>query len=129
MTSKLPSLAQATATSRRSLRAPVSAAASSRITSDASNSFTGSAASLFAPNVFSAPARAPHVQTQLSSNTRVKFLQAHIPLDDMTLDATHLVLGFTSAIAVPLASPILPPTSLGPEIGRQQSGEDSLSLE
>ena len=54
--SKPLSLLQTTAASRRSLRAPLSALSSSRMTSEASNSRTGRGASLFAPRVFSAPA-------------------------------------------------------------------------
>ena len=57
MISKPLSLLQTTAASRRSLRAPLSDASSRRITSDASNSRTGSGASLFAPSVFRAPAQ------------------------------------------------------------------------
>ena len=57
MISKPLSLLQTTAASRRSLRAPLSDELSSRTTSDASKSRTGSGASLLAPSVFRAPAQ------------------------------------------------------------------------
>mmetsp|Transcript_4254 Transcript_4254/g.11891 ORF Transcript_4254/g.11891 Transcript_4254/m.11891 type:complete len:230 (+) Transcript_4254:419-1108(+) len=66
-TSKPLSLLHTTATNRRSLRAPVSVESSSRITSETSKSFTGSAASLFAPRVFSAAGRSELRHTWNSS--------------------------------------------------------------
>lgn len=56
-TSKPLSFPLNSATSRRSFRAPHSASSANKMTSDNSNSFKGKGASLFAPRVFSAPAK------------------------------------------------------------------------
>ena len=65
--SKADSRAHTTAASRRSLRAPVSAAGSRRTTSLHSNSRSGSGASRLAPSVFSTPA---HARRGLAAGSR-----------------------------------------------------------